>query len=772
MIGQKILHYKILEKLGEGGMGVVYKAEDTKLNREVAIKFLPRQIVVSEEERERFRIEAQAAAALNHPNIATIHNIEEVDEEMFIVMEYIDGQELEDKIETGPLSIDDTLDLAIQIAKGLQAAHAKDVIHRDIKSANVMLTGRGDVKIMDFGLAKLGGQGKLTKEGTSMGTVAYMSPEQTRGIKVDHRADIWALGAVIYEMISGKQPFAGDYEQAVIYSIMNEDPEPPTALRTGLPMELERIVLKALAKEPGERYQHIDEMLLDLRGVQSKSQTGQLTKQSPRKSTRLKPFIYWSSGLLVLLLIVFIMLFPSGRGEPIDSIAVLPLENPLGDPQQNFFADGMTETLITDLSKISALRVISRTSVMRYKSTEKSLPQIADELGVDAVVEGSVLRIGDTVRITAQLIHAKTDRHLWAESYDQKLSDVLALHKKMARTIVGEIKAKLPPEEEKYLTKSISVDSKAHEAYLRGRYLWNRRTKQSVESSIDYFKKAIQIDPSYANAYVGLADAYNIMGDYRFSPPLEALPKVKEAALRALDLDETLGEAYTALGKASHLFEWNWSAAESYFQKAIELNPNYASAYQWYAEYLVTMGRYEEAITRMEHALTLDPLSLIINTNVGWMYYFAGRYDEAVEPYEKAVALEPTFSPAHEKLGHLYLEIGMFEEAMEQLHKHKTLLGGGPNANLGYGYTVIGNTQECMKIVNDLERIAGVGNVSFGIALLYSGLGQNDHAFKWLEKAYEKRVAQLVWVNADPRFKNLHSDPRFPAFLQKMGLER
>ncbi len=633
VIAKTISHYKILEKLGQGGMGVVYKAEDTKLKREVAIKFLPRQIAASEKERKRFKIEAQAAAALNHPNIATIYAIEEIDDEMFIVMEYIEGQELKDIVGNGrdrSLPIEDVVDYATQIAAGLQAAHEKDVTHRDIKSANIMVTDKGQVKIMDFGLAKVAGGQHLTKSGMTVGTVAFMSPEQAQGIAVDRRTDIWALGVVFYEMLTGEQPFKGDYEQAVIYSIMNEEPEPLTGLRTGVPLELERIVDKCLEKQASDRYQHADELIVDLQRVRRDSHSGSLKHSvtvSKRQAKNRLILVGSTLLLLALLFIVGLQLFKD-RGGGIESLAVLPLVNIANDAEQEYFVEGMTEILIAELSKIKALRVISRTSVMQYKDTRKPLSEIADELGVDAVVEGSVLRADDRVRITVQLIEANPERNLWAEVYDRELRDILTLSSEVTQAIVQEIRATLTPEEKHRLTSARPINPEAHEAYLKGRYHWNKRTAESLNKAIEYFLQAVEIDSNYALAYAGLADAYYLLPFAGDKPPREAVPKAKAAAMKALEFDESLAEAHVSLAGAAGAYDWDWSRSEMGFKRAIELNPGYATAHHWYGLYLMRLGRYDEAISEITRAQELDPLSVPINGFAATIYYVAGRPGE------------------------------------------------------------------------------------------------------------------------------------------------
>jgi serine/threonine-protein kinase len=552
MTGQIISHYKILEKLGGGGMGVVYKARDLKLDRFVALKFLPHHLIADDEEKKRFIHEAKSASALDHPNICTIYEIDETeDEQMFIAMAYYEGETLKKKIDRGPLPLDEAINLAIQVAQGLQCTHEAGITHRDIKPANVMITNKGQAKIMDFGLAKLAGQKtRLTKTGMTVGTLAYMSPEQLQGIDADHRSDIWALGVVLYEILTGKLPFKGEYEAAMVYSILNEPPEPIIALRAGVPMELERIVNKAVAKNTNARYQHIDEILVDLRSLQTDFASGASKQRlTAAKFSKKKRFYLYGGFATVLIFLIGIILFRGARETypKHDSIAVLPITNLSGDPELEYFADGMTEALITDLAQISALKVISRTSVMQYKGAKKPLPEIANELKVDVVLEGSVQCFGERVKITAQLIEAATDRHLWAKSYERELRDILALQNEVARAVADEIQVKLTPQEQARLMSVHPVNPEAYQAYLKGRYYWNKRTKEGFKKGIDYFTTAIEIDPAYALAYAGLADCYNLLGNWGYLPPKETFPKAKVAAMKAIEIDERLAEAHTSL---------------------------------------------------------------------------------------------------------------------------------------------------------------------------------------------------------------------------------
>ena len=560
MIGTTISHYKILEKLGGGGMGVVYKAQDTRLDRPIALKFLPADLTRDTEARERFIHEAKAASGLQRNNICNIHDIEETkDGQLVIVMDCYEGETLKKKIERGPLTIEEALDLTVQVAEGLLKAHEKGIVHRDIKPANIMVTDDGVAKVLDFGLAKLARQTRLTKAGTTLGTFAYMSPEQTRGQQVDHRTDIWSIGVVLYEMLTGQLPFKGDYENAVVYSILNLHQVPITGLRTGVPAELERIVEKALAKNPAERYQHADDLVADLRTVKRQLETGETASALVGQGeVKKRPwFLYAGLAVIAVLVIRGVVLLITPARVPLDSIAVLPFRNLSADPEQEYFSDGVTEALIAELSRIQALRVISRTSVMRYKKTDKGLPQIAAELNVSALIEGSVQRVQDDVRITAQLVAVAPERHLWANTFTKSYGNILALQSEVAQAIAKEIKITVTPEEQQRLASARPVKPEAHEAYLKGRFFIDKFDESDIRKGISSFEQAIAADSSLALAYAGLAEGYDYLWSLGMMPSRDAFPKIKTWAMKALSIDGTLSEAYATIGDVE-VAEWNW----------------------------------------------------------------------------------------------------------------------------------------------------------------------------------------------------------------------
>jgi serine/threonine protein kinase len=767
MIGQTISHYKIIEKLGEGGMGVVYKAHDTKLDRLVALKFLPTQIAASEQDKQRFTHEAKAASALDHPNICNVHEIDETpDGQVFIVMAIYEGTPLNRKIEKGPLKIDEAVDVAIQAAEGLQAAHEKGIVHRDVKSSNIMVTDKGRAVIMDFGLAHSRGMSKLTKSGSTLGTVPYMSPEQARGEKVDHRTDIWSLGAVLYEMIAGRLPFKSEYQEALVYSILNESPPPITSLRSDVPMKLEEIVNKCLEKKASDRYQHADELIVDLRRV--KSQTSkEVVVQKPFLRARSRMLIY--GGAVVVLAVLVLLALPlfkgknEGNNEPITSLAVLPLENLSGDPKQEYFAEGITDALITELGQISTLRVRSRTSVMRYKKTEKSLPQIGQELNAGMVVEGTVLRSGAKVRITAKLIHAVEDRQLWAKSYERDIGDFLVLQSEIAQDITRQIGIRLSEEARFRLAKRETVNPQALDVYLKGVYSGDNQ----------YFDQAIKLDPDFALAYTKIASGYFFSGLFGNIPPREAFLKMKQAALKGLERDNTLGEAHGYLALAWLHYDLNWTEAEKEFKRAFELNPSLAMLHHLYAHYLMAVDRKEESTAEIKLASELDPFALDMNQCFGWHCFFTKDYNEAIELARKGIQTDSNNAWAHIILGWAYEQKSMVKEAIVEFQNalSKWKDNSLPLAGLGHAYGIAGQKKQAQEILKKLHEMSKRTYVpAYDIAAVYVGLGEKNQAFEWLSKALEERSGFLVYIKCDRRFDGLRSDPRFQDLLHRMNL--
>ncbi len=740
MIGKNISHYKILEKIGEGGMGVVYKAEDTKLKRRVALKFLPNELTKGEEAKQRFIQEAQAAAALDHPNICTVYEIDEAklapaeagEGQTFIAMSYLEGQSLSQKLKAGPLKIDEALAIADQVARGLQKAHEKGIVHRDIKPANIMLTEEAQVKIMDFGLAKLSWGVDLTKTATIMGTVAYMSPEQARGEQVDHRTDIWSFGAMLYEMLTGERPFKTTHDQAVLYSILNEEPIPVTKIKKDIPQELGRIVQKSLEKDPEKRFSDMSTLLADLRAVD-------------------RPQVSVSAG------------------KP--SIAVLPFVNMSTDPENEYFSDGLAEDLISALTKITDLHVVARTSSFAFKGEKVDIREIGQKLNVDNLLEGSVRKVGNRVRITAQLIKVKDGYHLWSERYDRDMEDVFAIQDEITEKIMDkllvalDVRGKLPEEKR-------PVDLEAYNLYLKGRYCLN---KFEMDKALAYFKQAIEKDPEYALAYASVAEVYTLFSTgFDILPSKDAMPKARGAAQKALELDPNLAEAYVSLGLVALSYDWDRKATKDHFQKALELNPNSASAHQWFEFHWTYLeANLDQATAHLERAHELDPLNFLIKIRLGFMSIFRRDYDHALDQFEKLLDFEPNYALLYLSIATAYVCKGMYDEAIAY---GKKMLEFGPPVvaaigNMGWFYALAGKKDKAKEFLAELEERSKKGYVSHfwagGITLC---LGELDKAFEWFEKACDERDGNMLYFTIPPVFDPVRSDPRYKNILKKMGL--
>ena len=799
MIGETISHYKILEKLGEGGMGVVYKAEDTKLKRIVALKFLASELTRDATAKQRFIQEAQAASKLDHPNICTIHAVEETEEgQIFIVMAYYKGETLKEKTDEGPLRIDETLTIAINVAEGLQEAHEHGITHRDIKPSNIMITDKGQTKILDFGLAKSATGSIVTKAGTTLGTIAIMSPEQARGEKVDKRTDIWSLGVVIYNMLTGQMPFKGEYEHAIVYSIMNVDQEPITGVRTGVPIELEKIINKCLEKDKSDRYPTAEGLMVDLRRLRKDTSKFVSTPPVEVKRTEITPpaeqkeekgtttlitltpkrkkILIATSIVLCLVIISTLTLLFMPENDIIDSIAVLPFENRTNDPELEILSDGMAQGIINRLSKLPNMeKVISFASVKHYKGRDIDAKTVSKELNVRAVVITSMIELGENIRINIELIDGLNNTNIGGKIYSQQRNSFLDMEEFLAKEIVDFLGIQLSGQDEKNLTKVYTEDLEAKRLYILGRHEWNKRTEESLRKGLDYFYEAIRIDPDYGLAYAGVADSYNLLERYSYNFPREVMPKAKDAAMRAIDIDETLGEAHNSLAFARRYYDWEWAAAEYEYKQAIKFNPNYETAHHWYGLFLAGMGRFNEAIVEMKKAQDLAPLSLIINTNFAYVLYFAGRIEESIEQFNLTLQMEPNFIVAHQRGGLAYLLNGRHEEALQHFQQAVAISDSSTEmlASLGYGYAVTGYREKAIEVINRLNELARNKYVSsYDMAIIYIALGEKDIVFELLEKAYTERSSSLAWIKVEPILDGISDDPRYLELLKKMGLDK
>ena len=770
MIGKSISHYKILEELGRGGMGIVYKAEDTRLDRTVAIKVLSTHLDSDSEAKKRFIHEAKTASSLDHPNVGYIHEIGETDDgQLFIAMAFYVGEPIGDIVDRGPLPIEDALNYAIQTAEGLVRAHEMGIIHRDIKPANLMVTREGVVKILDFGVSKMASQTQLTKTGASVGTTLYMSPEQARGDVTDHRVDIWALGVVLYEMLAGVRPFKSEYEPAVVYSILNEDPEFITRLRPETPAVLERVIEKALAKKADQRFRTMEEMLDALREVEEEISAGRARTRSRGLGRKHRLILNRAIAAVTVVIATLGIYWWLSDPDPV-SIAVLPLRYATADTTQNYFIDGVHEGLIGDFLKIGGWRVRGRSSVMQFRDGNTPVQEIARILDVDYVFEGIIRREGEDIQFSARLIDAPNDEYVWSGDFVDVFSAMQILQADIAQAVAAQVGVDITHREQLRFASAKPVDPEAQEAYYRGRYHWGRLTRDDLYESIRWFELAKEKDPEYAPAYAGIAETYGGLLQMGFLSPAEATSKMMVAAERALELDSTLAEVHHMMAMIKYL-EWNWVEAEPYFQNAIAANPNWADSRAYYSHVLLLTGQREEGIEQADIAFELEPTSLLVQGVTAWSLLMAGDLDRAMDRFQSIVEVHPDNLMAVDGLWDIYTLKQMYPDALENARALYTALGESTVvAALEEGFENDGYRGAMLRAAELMAgRADSVYTPAYDVARLYLNAGRNRKALEWLERGVEERSPDAPYV-IQPLWDPIRKQPRYMEILRGVNL--